>query len=250
MSGRIIVFEGVEGCGKTTQLQLLHEWLQRLFWARVCGADYSISQHSSQPVPFSRQKVEESFPRFIAALIVTREPGGTQLGSKLRQLLLGEDNGKPIQNSAELLLYAADRAQHVEEVLKPQLALGAIILCDRYTDSTIAYQGYGRGLSLSLIHQLNSIATGGLESNLTLWLDVDVEVGLARTKNRGVADRIEQADLEFHRRVQQGYIQLAKAHPKRIVRVDASLSEENVQQQIQEIVSQRLTEWGLYNFGF
>ncbi len=236
MSGRIIVFEGVEGCGKTTQLQLLHEWLQRLFSARVCGADYSVSQHSSQPVS--------------SCLIVTREPGGTQLGSKLRQLLLGEDNGKPIQNSAELLLYAADRAQHVEEVLKPQLALGAIILCDRYTDSTIAYQGYGRGLSLSLIHQLNSIATGGLESNLTLWLDVDVEVGLARTKNRGVADRIEQADLEFHRRVQQGYTQLAKAHPKQIVRVDASLSKENVQQQIQEIVSQRLTEWGLYNFGF
>ncbi len=236
MSGRIIVFEGVEGCGKTTQLQLLHEWLQRLFSARVCGADYSVSQHSSQPVS--------------SCLIVTREPGGTQLGSKLRQLLLGEDNGKPIQNSAELLLYAADRAQHVEEVLKPQLALGAIILCDRYTDSTIAYQGYGRGLSLSLIHQLNSIATGGLESNLTFWLDVDVEVGLARAKNRGVADRIEQADLEFHRRVQQGYTQLAKAHPMRIVRVDASLSKENVQQQIQEIVSQRLTEWRLYNFGF
>lgn len=242
MSGRLIVFEGVEGCGKTTQLQLLHEWLQRLFSTQA-----------------------------VTSLIVTREPGGTPLGLGLRQLLC-EDNGRllederfadrvsarklsseslirkqalTIQDSAELLLYAADRAQHVEEVLKPQLALGAIILCDRYTDSTIAYQGYGRGLSLSLIHQLNWIATGGLESDLTLWLDVDVEVGLARTKSRGWLDRIEQADLKFHEQVQQGYIQLAKAHPKRIVRVDASLSQENVQQQIRLILSQRFAEWGL-----
>lgn len=226
MSGRLIVFEGVEGCGKTTQLQRCHAWLTRdgsHEWAQIAAN-----------IPFLGQ---------TAALIFTREPGGTQLGLRLRQLLC-EDNAT-IQDSAELLLYAADRAQHVEEVLKPQLALGAIILCDRYTDSTIAYQGYGRGLSLSLIHQLNSIATGGLESNLTLWLDIDVEVGLARTKNRGRLDRIEQADLEFHRRVQQGYIELAKAHPQRIVRVDASLSEENVQQQIQEILSQRFTEWEL-----
>lgn len=212
MSGRLIVFEGVEGCGKTTQLQRSREWLQRL--------------SSSKSFPFS--------------VIITREPGGTELGLGLRQLLLAEAEGKPIQQSAELLLYAADRAQHVEEVLKPQVALGSLILCDRYTDSTIAYQGYGRGLSLSLINQLNSIATGGLESDLTLWLDVDVEVGLARTKDRGLLDRIEQADLAFHRRVQQGYIELALAHPKRIVRVDASLSEAAVQEQIQAILSQRL----------
>lgn len=212
MTGRLIVFEGVEGCGKTTQLQRSREWLQRF--------------SCSKSFPFS--------------VVVTREPGATELGLGLRQLLLAEAEGKPIQESAELLLYAADRAQHVEEVLKPQLALGALILCDRYTDSTIAYQGYGRGLSLSLINQLNSIATGGLESDLTLWLDVDVEVGLARTKNRGLLDRIEQADLAFHRRVQQGYTELALAHPKRIVRVDASLSEAAVQEQIQAILSQRL----------
>jgi dTMP kinase len=145
----------------------------------------------------------------------------------------------------ELLLYAADRAQHVEEVLKPQLAAGAIILCDRYINSTIAYQGYGRGFSLDLIDQLNFIATGGLESDLTLWLDVDVEVGLERTKTRGVVDRIEQAGLEFHERVQQGYTQLAKAQPQQIVRVDANLSEAAVQEQIQQILVQRLTEWGL-----
>lgn len=211
MSGRLIVFEGVEGCGKTTQLQRCQEWLAQL------------------------------------SLVVTREPGGTQLGLGLRQLLLSEDHGT-IHNAAELLLYAADRAQHVEEVLKPQLRNGSIILCDRYTDSTVAYQGYGRGFSLSLINQLNLIATGGLLSDLTLWLDVDVEVGLERTKNRGRLDRIEQADLEFHRRVQQGYAQLAKAHQGRIVRVDANLDQENVQQQIQKIVSQRFTQWGLSHF--
>jgi len=206
MTGRLIVFEGVEGGGKTTQLQQTQAWLQ------------------------SR----------LPQVVVTREPGGTALGAALRQLLLAAEN---IQDGAELLLYAADRAQHVEEVLKPQLTAGALILCDRYTDSTIAYQGYGRGLSLSLIAQLNSIATGGLESDLTLWLDVDVEVGLARTQARGRADRIEQETKEFHRRVQQGYAQLAKAYPQRIVRVDATLSETSVQQQIQAVLKQRLRQW-------
>ncbi len=213
MEGKLIVFEGVEGSGKTTQLERLREWLQRM-----------LNFGDSPPV------------------VVTREPGGTKLGLELRKLLLSNTSGT-IQDSAELLLYTADRAQHVEEVLKPQLAMGAIILCDRYTDSTIAYQGYGRGLSHNKIHQLNSIATGGLESDLTLWLDIDVEVSLARKRSGGVADRIEQADCSFHRRVQQGYIELALSHPHRIVRVDASLSEEAVQEQIQAILSQRLSQW-------
>ena len=231
MNGRLIVFEGVEGCGKTTQLQRSREWLQSLFVAKSLSS----------------------------SLVVTREPGGTQLGLGLRQLLLNaevrnrgadatakeEMNFSQPEPLTELLLYAADRAQHIEEVLKPQLAVGAIILCDRYINSTIAYQGYGRGFSLDLIDQLNFIATGGLKSDLTLWLDVDVEVGLERTKTRGVVDRIEQAGLEFHERVQQGYTQLAKAQPQQIVRVDANLSEAAVQEQIQQILVQRLTEWGL-----
>jgi len=211
MGGKLIVFEGVEGCGKTTQLQRLREWLQ--------------------------------IPTFPMPVVVTREPGGTELGLELRRLLQKEAGGKPIQDAAELLLFAADRAQHVEEVLKPQLTGSNLILCDRYIDSTIAYQGYGRGLSLSLILQLNQIATGGLESDLTLWLDIDVEQGLVRTKGRGVADRIERAELAFHQRVQQGYTELAKAHPQRIVRVDASLSEAAVQEQIQAILFQHLTQW-------
>ena len=209
MGGRLIVFEGVEGCGKTTQLQRTWEWLQ--------GGARNV--------------------------VVTREPGGTELGLCLRKLLLTKSEGKPIQDGAELLLYAADRAQHVEEVLNPMLAQGAIILCDRYTDSTIAYQGYGRGLSQIQLSLLNSIATGGLESDLTLWLDIDVEVGLARTRGRGASDRIEQETIAFHRKVQQGYTELALRNPNRIVRVDASLSEAVVQEQIQTILSERLNKW-------
>jgi len=213
MGGKLIVFEGVEGCGKTTQMQRSRQWLQNF---------------------------PPSCP--LSKVVVTREPGGTELGLGLRQLLL-QAGEKPIQDVAELLLYAADRAQHVEAVLKPHLADSALVLCDRYTDSTIAYQGYGRGLSLGLIKQLNQIATSGLESDLTLWLDVDVEQGLARAKGRSSTDRIEQAELAFHQRVQQGYTELAKAHPQRIVRVNASLNEVAVQEQIQAILWQQLTQW-------
>ncbi|RCJ24630.1 dTMP kinase [Nostoc sp. ATCC 43529] len=173
------------------------------------------------------------------SVVVTREPGGTQLGLDLRRLLLEKSEDKPVAEVTELLLYAADRSQHVEQELKPNLAAGKYILCDRYTDSTIAYQGYGRGLNIGLINQLNYIATGGLESDVTIWLDVDVEVGLSR-KSRDVAlqrlDRIEQETIAFHRRVQQGYATLAASHPSRIVRVDGSLSKQAVQQVIQEIL--------------
>jgi len=209
IGGKLIVFEGVEGCGKTTQIQRTLDWLQAVF-------------------PSER-------------VVVTRQPGGTQLGIGIRRLLLDYSEGKPIQDLTELLLYAADRAQHVEEILKPELHNGTIILCDRYTDSTIAYQGYGRGLNLSLIHQLNQLATGGLKSDLTIWLDVDVEVSLARTRGRGVADRIELEAIAFHRQVQQGYTELAKEH-NRILRVDASLNEIAVQEQIQAILRQHLAE--------
>ncbi len=209
MNGRLIVFEGVEGCGKTSQMQLCEEWLQSL----------GIS------------------------VVVTREPGGTPLGLDLRRLLLEVEN-KTIADTTELLLYAADRSQHVEQELKPNLASCNFILCDRYTDSTIAYQGYGRGLNMDLIKQLNFIATGGLESDLTLWLDVDIEVGLSRKRGSGeVADRIEQSCIAFHRRVQQGYAELA-ASQERIVRIDASLSKEAVQTQIQATLTSKLQVWG------
>jgi dTMP kinase len=141
------------------------------------------------------------------------------------------------------LLCAADRSRHVEQELKPNLTAGKYILCDRYTDSTIAYQGYGRGLNMSLINQLNYIATGGLESDLTIWLDVDVEVGLSRKRKDEVGlDRIEQEAIAFHRRIQQGYAELAASYPSRITRVDASLTALAVQQVIQGILRLHLNQ--------
>lgn len=219
MQGKLIVFEGVEGCGKTTQIQRSRVWLKESGWLEQLQRNGQVSE-----------------------VVVTREPGGTELGTGLRQLLL-EPRPEPMQDRAELLLYAADRAQHVEGYLRPHLAQGTLVLCDRYTDSTVAYQGYGRGLDLLLIEQLNQIATNGLESDLTLWLDLDVEVGLARTQRRGTSDRIEQANLAFHQRVQQGFATLATANSERIVRIDASLSELEVAEQIQMVLSQRLAQW-------
>lgn len=220
MQGKLIVFEGVEGCGKTTQLQKSHQWLLESGWISLLQSKNLLHQ-----------------------VVITREPGGTELGRDIRHLLLERSTTERMQDRTELLLYAADRAQHVEAYLRPLLSQGALILCDRYTDSTIAYQGYGRGLDLELIAQLNQIATGGLQSHLTLWLELDAEVGLARTRQRGAADRIEQADLSFHRRVQQGFIDLATHHPKRIVRIEAGRSQEEVAQQIQTVLHQRLVEW-------
>lgn len=210
MDGKLIVFEGVEGCGKTSQMQLCCKWLESL----------GIS------------------------VLVTRQPGGTEIGVDIRRLLLEKADHKPIAELTELLLYAADRSQHVEQELKPNLAKGKYILCDRYIESTIAYQGYGRGLDMSLIKQLNHIATGGLESDLTIWLDVDVEVGLARKRGAQQAlDRIEQETIAFHHRVQQGYAELAACYPERIIRIDGSLSKESVHQIIQANLRDRLQSW-------
>ena len=215
MKGKLIVFEGVEGCGKTTQMQLCSEWLQSL----------------SIPV------------------VTTREPGGTELGLHLRSLLLESTDYKAISATTELLLYAADRSQHVEQELLPNLEAGKIILCDRYIDSTIAYQGYGRNLDMNLIHQLNSIATSGLKSDLTLWLDLDVEQGMARKRKTGEkADRIEQEKIEFHRRVQKGYFEQAALSPQRNLRIEAGLNKEEVQKQIQQILTSKFQEWGMGNW--
>lgn len=212
MKGKLIVFEGVEGAGKTTQMrQLLH---------------------------FIQQK---QLPQI--GVLATREPGGTKLGKELRCLLLEAEVGELVSNRAELLMYAADRAQHVEAFLLPELTKGSIVLCDRFTDSTVAYQGYGRCLNLNLIKQLNEIATGGLQSDLTLWLDIDVEVGLARVRARGKRDRMEQADLEFHRRVRQGFAELAEENRDRIVRIDASRPEAEVAAEIRSIVISKLEAW-------
>ncbi len=217
--GKLIVFEGGEGAGKTTQLSRMKAWLLDsgiLNQLQAAGC--------------------------ITDVLMTREPGGTSVGQQIRQLLLQSEPGS-LTDRTELLLYAADRAQHVEEILRPAIAEGQLILCDRYTGSTITYQGYGRGFDLSLIHQLNQIATAGLASDLTLWLDIDVELGLARTRQRGAADRMEQSDYAFHQRVRQGFQTLADAQPAQICRIDASQAADDVTQAIQTVLLQHLCQW-------
>lgn len=217
--GKLIVFEGGEGAGKTTQLARTKTWLLHsgvLSQLQAAGC--------------------------ITDVLVTREPGGTAVGQQIRQLLLQSEPGS-LTDRTELLLYAADRAQHVEEELRPALEQGQLILCDRYTGSTITYQGYGRGFDLDLIHQLNQIATAGLVSDLTLWLDIDVELGLNRTRQRGAADRMEQSDYSFHQRVREGFQALAQAQPDQICRIDASQAEDDVAHAIQTVLMQHLCQW-------
>jgi dTMP kinase len=200
MSGLFVTFEGVEGAGKTTQLKLTEAWLQSL--------SYQVK--------------------------TTREPGGTELGTSIRALLL---QGGEVSDRAELLLLMADRAHHVETVIKPSLAQGYIVLCDRYYDSTIAYQGYGRGMDLEQIAQINRIATNGLQPDLTLWFDLDVKVGLSRAKQvSGQPDRMERLDLEFHQNVAQGFRELAEQDRDRIVRIDASQNAELIQSHIRTVL--------------
>lgn len=202
MKGRLIVFEGVEGSGKTSLIQFCYQWLSK----------------------------------FNTNVVVTREPGGTDLGQELRRLLL-EAGSNRIADRTELLLYAADRSQHVEQELKPNLAKGAIILCDRYTDSTIAYQGWGRGMSIEMIDQVNILATGGLQSDLTILLDIDPEISLKRIQALRKLDRIEQTDLAFHDRVRNGYLALANKYSERIVVVNAEQSINKVALDIQKILT-------------
>ncbi len=214
-----ITLEGGDGAGKTTQQALLAEQLQKKGYACLC----------------------------------TREPGGTALGKELRALLL---HGDPICPTAELLLYAADRAEHVQTRIRPALAAGQVVLCDRFTDSTLAYQGYGRALDLGVIRQLNQLATGGLEPDLTLWLDLPPELGLARARSRPTprdlqsvaakgspaTDAMEQEQLNFHQRLYQGFQALAAAEPERIVRIDAQGSPQEVAERIWQVVSARLSQ--------
>jgi dTMP kinase len=244
LNGKFIVFEGGEGAGKTTQVAMFRDWLELHLQQRWGAAQRPPQIHC------------------------TREPGGTRLGQSIRQLLLtpieleaSPDQQAPdqqaldpsamlsntmqeaMQDRTELLLYAADRAQHVEAMLKPTLQRGDWVICDRYTDSTLAYQGYGRGLDRGLVEQLNAIATGGLVPDCTLWLDIDPEAGLARTHQRGQADRLELADLGFHQRVRQGFAALAAAHPERILRIDARPPETQVAEEIQQQFTPLLEQW-------
>ena len=183
-----ITIEGPEYSGKTTQLNALHQYLSGI----------------------------PNFPE----IVVTREPGGTEFGRLLRELL---PYGPTMTPTAELLLFAADRAQHVEQVIWPALNRGALVLCDRYVDSTVAYQGYGRGLDLGRIWALQEVATTGLMPSLTLYMRLPVKAAMARGKERREIDRIEAEWLAFHQRVAEGYEAIADANPERVVPVPAGM---------------------------
>jgi len=201
--GIFITLEGPEGAGKSTQLKLLVKQLE--------AANY---------------------PH-----IVTRDPGGTALGRQIRRILLSPEN--QIGKVAELLLYQADRAQNIAEVIKPALDKGLLVICDRYVDSTLAYQGYGRGIALDLIEQLNMVATDGLMPELTILFDLPSEEGLARL-HPGSHDRVEQEALEFHQRVADGFRQLAKSQPERWRVLDAAKPLTAVQDEFRKIVGEKL----------
>ena len=198
-----ITFEGSEGSGKTTQIQLL--------------ADFLREQGKS--------------------VIVTRQPGGTDIGVQIRQVL-HDVNNQAMTSAAEILLYSADRAQHVEELIKPALAKGTVVLCDRYSDSTYAYQGYGRGLDLDQLKMITEFATGGLKPDLSFFLFVDVEEGLRRREVGNLEmNRMDLQKKAFYDRVEAGYRELIAADPGRWVEIDASESIEAVQMKLREALS-------------
>ena len=194
--GVFITFEGIEGCGKSTQAKRLGKSLGRMGIAHV----------------------------------MTLEPGGTEIGRKMRQVLLDSRN-KELTPLAELMLYAADRAQHVEEVIKPALRAGKWVICDRFSDATVVYQGAARGQDRTLIRLLNNVVTGGIRPHLTFLLDCPVELGLRRARGRDMKgqDRFEKEALSFHHKVRSGYLDLARKNKKRFVILDATASRKEIE---------------------
>jgi len=208
-----ISFEGIEGSGKTTQIQGVYDYL--------------------------RQKGHD--------VIVTREPGGSNIGRQIRSILLDSKN-KGLNSLAELLLYMADRAQHLDEIVKPGLSSGKVILCDRYYDATIAYQGYARGLDIDLITQLHGISFADYKPDLTFLLDLPPETGLGRAWRQiengqriGTETRFEEEALTFHRRVREGYLALAQREPQRFRIIDASGPQEGVEKEILAVLDSAIS---------
>lgn len=196
--GLFITLEGADGCGKTTQLNLLKEYLT--------SRGYEI--------------------------VVTREPGGKGLGEKLREILLNYDG--EVSDRCEAFLYLADRAQNIDTIIKPAINSGKIVLCDRHTDSSVAYQGYGREQNIDNINMLNELAVNGVHPDLTIVFDIDTETSMARVGAE--KDRLESAGIEFHKRVRNGYLEIAKKNPQRIKVVDASQTIEDVQRDVIKII--------------
>lgn len=192
--GLFITFEGADGCGKTTQLMLLAKYL------KAQGRE----------------------------VVVTREPGARGLGEKIREILLNYDG--EVSSRAEAFMFLADRAQHIDVIVNPAIKSGKIVLCDRHTDSSVAYQGYGRRLDIDEIKRLNSIATNGKKPDMTLIFDIDVETSMARVGD--TKDRMESAGIEFFNRVRNGYMEIAKQEPNRVKVLDASKSIEEIHKNV------------------
>ncbi len=200
-----ITLEGPEGSGKTCQIVPLADFLR-------------LQGHT---------------------VLVTREPGGTSIGDQIR-LILSDLNNISMRPHTEILLFQASRAQLVEQVIRPKLDAGGIVVCDRYADSTVAYQGYGHQVDLGQLKNLIRFATGGLKPDLTLLLDIDVEEGLRRKTQGGEWNRLDAYDLDFHQRVRQGYFQMVKEEPDRWAVIDAAQHPDQVQAAIRKIVIDRL----------
>lgn len=210
MRGAFISFEGIEGTGKSTQAGLLAGALEK---------------------------------KGLKALL-TAEPGGTAIGSRIREVLLCVEHGA-MDPVTELLLYAASRRQHLAELIIPALNEGRVVITDRFSDSTTAYQGYGRGLDLGLIDTLDRAVTGGLRPGLTVLLDMDVEAGLRRNRHINKVDRLELEDVEFHERVREGYRAIGKAEPRRVKLLDASGTVEEVHRAVMALAEDFLGKRGI-----
>ncbi len=201
-----ITLEGPDGSGKSMQVPALSEFIRSLGYQ----------------------------------VLTTREPGGTFIGDQIREVIMRMDNTS-MNPRTEILLFCAARAQIVAEIIRPQLEQGVVVISDRYADSTLAYQGYGHGIDLSILRQILSFATGGLIPDLTLLFDVDVETGLSRRQSGGGEwNRLDDYAVAFHRRVRNGYLELAAAEPARWLRIDAAQTPSRVQEDLQKAILTRL----------
>lgn len=198
MKGLFITFEGIEGCGKSTQAQRLFNWLEKQ------GYD----------------------------CVLSKEPGGTKICERIREILLDKENNS-LSETSEFFLYLADRAEHIRAVIRPALEKGKIVISDRFSDSTLAYQSAGRGIPGEIVKNINTIATGGLIPDITIVIDVPPEVGLARLKKK---DRIEEEVEDFHKRIRAEYLNISREEPDRVKVVDGTEPVEKVEEKVREII--------------